>query len=405
MNPLFLSGYGVRIRAENMRSNSNLILTDGHESRKEETEYRFRPRRIPYDSIIIDGHSGYITLQAFHWLSRNKIPVFILDFDASVISSILPPTPIKADLGAKQLKACEDPEKKRKIAYELVKAKIQRGKEVLNWLAERYDIEKDARKVAFESYRLDKAETVEDIRAVEGRVAQCYWQTIQSIIPEEYCFESRIIRSHQYNASDPVNFCLNYAYGFLKCECRKAVNTVGLESAYGFLHEPSDYQTKESLVYDLEEPFRWLCDVIVIEALESNVVRMKDFCFTSDDYRYYLDVEAKSRFRQFIKEKFNADVQYKGKTWKWHTIILNKTHELARFLAGKMTSIDFMKPSPSLRRTDSIELRNRILSLSAEETRELGIGKSTLHYLRKHARGSRPFTVYRPVFQKLRNER
>jgi CRISPR-associated protein Cas1 len=404
MNPLFLSGYGVRIKTENMRSNSNLTLTDGHESRKEESEYKFRPRRIPYDSIIIDGHSGYVTLQAFHWLSRNKIPVFILDFDGSVISSILPPMPVKAELRAKQLKACEDPEKKRKIAYELVKTKIQRSKDVLKWLAERYDVEKTARRVAFESCRLGSAKTVDQIRAVEGRVAQHYWQTIQSIMPEEYCFESRSVRTHQYNASDPVNFCLNYAYGFLKCECRKAINTVGLESAYGFLHEPSDYQTKEALVYDLQEPFRWLCDVSVIEAFESQVVKMKDFRFTSDYYHYYLDVEAKSRFRQFIKNKFNADVQYKGKTWRWDTIILNKTKELARFLVGSMPSIDFLKPSPDLERADNIELRNRILSLSSEEARELGIGKSTLHYLRRHARSARPFTVYRTVSQKLRDE-
>jgi CRISPR-associated protein Cas1 len=403
MNPLFLSGYGVKIKTENMRSDSNLTVTDGHESLKEDTEYRFRPRRIPYDSIIIDGHSGYISLQAFHWLSRNKIPVFILNFDGSVISSILPPMPVKADLRAKQLKACEDPEKKRKIAYELVKAKIQRSKDVLKWLLERYDIDKDARRVAFESRGLDKAETVDDIRIVEGRVAEYYWQAIQSIMPQEYCFESRSIRSHQYNASDPVNFCLNYAYGFLKCECRKAINTVGLEPAYGFLHEPSDYQTKEALVYDLQEPFRWIADVAVIEAFESNVVKMRDFCFTSDDYRYYLDVEAKSRFREFIRDRFNGEVEYKGKTWKWDTIILAKIQELARYLSGKVSSIEFLRPSPSLRRTDSIKLRKRILSLSTEEARELGIGKSTLHYLREHARSPNPFTVYRPVFQKLRD--
>lgn len=405
MNPLFLSGYGVKVRTENLRSNTNLTLTDGHESLKEETEYKFRPRRIPYDSIIIDGHSGYITLQAFHWLSRNKMPVFILNFDGSLISSILPPTPVKADLRARQLKACEDPEKKRKIAYELVKAKIQRSKDVLIWLTERHDVEKIARRVAFESRRLGVAETVDEIRIVEGRVAQHYWQAIQSIMPEEYCFESRIIRSHQYNASDPVNFCLNYAYGFLQCECRKAINTVGLEPAYGFLHEPSDYQTKEALVYDLQEPFRFLCDVTVIEAFESKVMNMRDFCFTSNDYRYYLDVEAKSRFRRFIKDRFNVGVQYKGKTWKWDTIILNKTQELARFLIGKTVGIDFLKPCPSLRRTDSVELRKRILSLSTEEAREAGIGKSTLHYLRKHARSPRPFAVYRPVLQKLRDDR
>ena len=61
-----------------------------------------------------------------------------------------------------------------------------------------------------------KAKTISDIRTVEGRVAQRYWETIQSIIPETFDFQSLMTRSHQYNASDPVNLCLNYAYACLK---------------------------------------------------------------------------------------------------------------------------------------------------------------------------------------------
>jgi CRISPR-associated protein Cas1 len=205
MNPLLLSGYGVRIKVDGMRPRSELVVVDGREDFKDGVSYSFRPRKISYDSIIIDGHSGYVSLQAFHWLSRNKIPVFILNYDGTLISSILPPMPVKADLRAAQLKACEDPVKKHKIACELVKAKIQRSNDVLKWLAERYDIAKDARRVAFESSRLSKAKTVNDIRVVEGRVAQYYWQAVQSIFPETFCFQSRIVKSHQYNASDPVN--------------------------------------------------------------------------------------------------------------------------------------------------------------------------------------------------------
>lgn len=361
MNPLLLSGYGVKIRVNGMRPKSELVIANGREDSKESSTNSFRPRKIPYDSIIIDGHSGYISLQAFHWLSRNKVPVFILNFDGSLISSILPPMPVKADLRAAQVKACEEPEKKRKIAYELVKAKTQRSNEVLKWLAEEYDVEKDARRVAFESGRLPKAKTVDDIRMVEGRVAQYYWQALQSIFPETFCFQSRIVRSHQYNASDPVNLCLNYAYGVLEGECRKAINTVGLEPAFGFLHEPARHQTAQSLVYDIQEPFRWICDVVTVEAFESYAVDMKDFYFLGDDYRYHIEVEAKRRFLELLKDRFNAGVKYKGKTWKWNIVILNKTHELARFLLGESDSLDFKEPSPSMTRSDSLASRKRIL--------------------------------------------
>ncbi len=102
--------------------------------------------------------------------------------------------------------------------------------------------------------------------------------------------------SHQCNATDPINLCLNYAYGVLEGKCRKAINTVGLEPAFGFLHEPASHQTSQALVYDLQEPFRWLCDVAVIEAVESGIVDLKDFYFMGDDYHYYIEAEAKRRF-------------------------------------------------------------------------------------------------------------
>ena len=328
--------------------------------------------------------------------------MFILNFDGSLISSILPPMPVKADLRAAQLEAYRDLQKRYKIAYELVKAKIQRTNDVLRWLAERYDIEKQYRRVDAESHALAKAENVNDIRIVEGRVAQYYWQAIQSIIPETFCFQSRIIKSHQYNASDPVNLALNYAYGVLEGECRRAINIVGLEPSVGFLHEFSDYQTKQSLVYDLQEPYRWIGDVATIEAFESGMLDMKDFYFMGDDYRYRVEVEAKRRFLGLLKDRFNSGVRYEGKTWKWDTIILNKTQELARFLLGKSDTLDFTEPAPTLTRSDNRELRKRILELTQRDARKLGISKSTLHYLRKHARNERPFKVYQKVAGRLR---
>jgi len=144
----------------------------------------------------------------------------------------------------------------------------------------------------------------------------------------------------------------------------KVINTVGLEPAYGFSHEPARSQTSQSLVYDLQEPFRRLCDVTVIAAFESGVLDLKDFYFMGDDYRYHLDVEAKKRFLNF-KDRFNAGVKYKGKTWQWDTIILKKTQELARFLLVKTECLSFLEPSPSLERTGSIKLRRSNRSKNA----------------------------------------
>jgi len=391
----------VKLRVRNLATRSELEITDGREDDKPFRTIAFRPRRFPYGSIIVDGHSGYISLQAFHWLSRNKVPVFILDYDGSMITSILPPAPVKADLRAAQIKASEDAKRKFSIAKAIVRAKIVRNLQVLDWLAQRYDIKRRVQLTRHEAFRLSKARSVVDLRTVEGRVALRYWQAYASVIPECFDFQGRMTTSHQNNASDPVNLALNYAYGVLEGECRAAINTVGLEPSVGFLHETSDYQTKQSMVYDLQEPFRWIADLTVMDAFESGVLDLPDFYFTGDDYRYRLEPEAKQRFLDLLREQFNSRVSYKGRALKWDTVIERKAVEFGRFLAGCICRLDFSEPSPTLRRTDDVDLRRCILSLSQSEAKRLGIGKSTFHYLHNRARDNGSVTVYRNVRHKL----
>lgn len=140
--------------------------------------------------------------------------------------------------------------------------------------------------------------------------------------------------SHQNNATDPVNAALNYGDGFLEGECRRAINVVGLEPSVGFLHDFSDYQTKQSLVYDLQEPFRWLIDLCVMQAFEFGDLKPSDFYFTDDDYRYHFELFAKLRFVNILKEAFNSGINHKGRVLKWDTVIQEKTNELAKFLNG-----------------------------------------------------------------------
>lgn len=402
MNILQLSGYGVKVKVDNLKNRSELTIINGKDTLNTKIEtFTFTPRKIPYDTIIIDGHSGYISLQAFHWLSKNNIPVFVLDFDGTIISNILPPTPVKTDTKLAQIQASLDKEKQVQIAKAFITAKIQRNIQVLNWIAQKYDITAHLKRAKAEQLQLFNAKTVDQIRTTEGRVALRYWQAIQTIIPECFDFQGRTTGSHNNNATDPINLILNYAYGVLEGYCRKAINTVGLEPSVGFLHTYSDYQTKQSLVYDLQEPFRWLADVTVLEAFESGVLDLKDFYFLGNDYRYHIEQEAKRRFLKLLQERFNQGITYKGGICKWDTIILRKTQEIARYLSGKTDKLDFGEPSLNLERTDNKELRTKILELSQKEAKQLGIGKSTLHYLRKHAKNDKSFKTYEKISKKL----
>lgn len=401
MNPLHLGGFGVEILTSNPKPHAELKITVGRKTNPTPERYLFLPRRIEYDSIILENATGQISLAALRWLSQHNIPIYFLDFDGSTISCILPSNPIKADLRVSQIQASNDTEKKFQVAHAIIKAKISRSLQVLDFLAERYDIQREVQLAKREVARLERVETVPQVRTVEGRTALRYWEAFAKVVPEPFGFEGRLTTSHNNNASDPANAALNYGYGFLKILCRTAINSVGLEPAVGFLHETASAQTAESLVYDLEEPFRWLVDLCVIDAFESGVLSHQDFAFTRDDFLYRIEWDGRMRLRDILIETFNSGVEYEGRTLKWDTVIEQKALELSRYLTGKTLALDFSEPAPVFERTDSREIRERILSLSQSEASELGIGKSTLHYLREKARERGSFELYEPVRRKL----
>jgi len=140
---------------------------------------------------------------------------------------------------------------------------------------------------------------------------------------------------------------------------RRALNVLELWPTVGCLHEFIGCQTKQSLVYDLQEPFRWIADVAVMEAFESGVLDLPNFYFTGDDYRYRFEPEAKERFLDLLCERFNSGVRYKDRALKWDTVIEQKAVELGRFLAGRIGGLDFSEPSPKLARAEDREIRKR----------------------------------------------
>ena len=167
------------------------------------------------------------------------------------------------------------------------------------------------------------------------------------------------------------------------------------------LQEFADHRTKKLPAYDHQEPFRWIADVAVIEAFESGVLDLPDFYFTGDDYRYRFEPDARQRFIEVLRERFNSGAIYKGRLMKWDTVIKEKTNELARYLSGRSPTVGFYEPPLVIERRDNRATREMILNLTQSETREHGIGKSTLHYLRTRAKTDRKFKVYSKVSRKI----
>jgi CRISPR-associated protein Cas1 len=168
-----------------------------------------------------------------------------------------------------------------------------------------------------------------------------------------------------------------------------------------YLHEFIGCQTKQSLVYDFQEPYRWIVDTTVISCLESDDFGRTDF-YRMDNYVLRLGPEAARKLIDALRMKFNSPVRYKGRYYSWDTLIRLKAQELANYVLGRRAGLCFDEPRPALGRADSETVRDLILSLTTAQARRQGIGKGTLHVLRKHAASENSFKVYTKVSTRLR---
>jgi CRISPR-associated protein Cas1 len=148
------------------------------------------------------------------------------------------------------------------------------------------------------------------------------------------------------------------------------------------------------------EPYRWLVDVTIMDCLECEKLDKKDF-HRMDNYVLRLRPEATRKLADALLTKFNSPVDHNDKRYGWDSVIRIKVQDVANYISEKRHELSFDGPYPELVRTASYLNRSIILSLTASEARRRGIGKSTLHYLRKNARRPKPFRIYTSVRTKL----
>ena len=237
----------------------------------------------------------------------------------------------------------------------------------------------------------------------EGRIAGIYFEQISKIINDimpEFGFNVRKSKenSRNYNASDEVNALLNYGYAILESEIRKSVNAVGLDPAIGFLHEITPSRTP--LVYDLQELFRWIIDLSIIQLLEDKIIKKSDFIVT-ENYNLRLREKTAKLLIEKISANFNTKVPYNGKNYYYQNVLFDNIRNFAHHISDKKKKFDFDIPKLTIHREDTILLRKKILALTTDDRKRLGINKSTLWYIKKNISDGKTAKIYDKIMSKL----
>jgi len=394
MKFLLLNGHGICFKVDRAK----LYIKNGFsEVGEEPEEYLFTPKRIPYQDIVIYGHSGNISLESIHWLMKHGVGISILNWDGSLLTYIQPKKSVQVKTKFLQYELYRNQPKRVQIARKILEGKFARTQQVLTWLKGRFEDIDDNLNIELKRFR--KSKKLPELIQTEARIAKIYWDGIKKVVPKEIEFISRQYVQRPMGSVDTMNTLLNYGYALLEAQCLRSIHTTGLDPHVGYLHEIMN--GKHPLVYDLQEPFRVLIDLAIINALEQGVFKKTDFIRT-ENYNLRLKPSGAKKLIEYVSTTLNKKTEYKGKNCTWHNIIQLKAQELSHYIQNKKTNIDFTQPEINLEnRSDNNELREKILSIPYVTWKKQGYSKGTLHHLKQKVKKGVPFTVTKGVKVKM----
>ena len=158
----------------------------------------------------------------------------------------------------------------------------------------------------------------------------------------------------------------------------------------GYLHEIAP--SKHPLVYDLQELFRYVVDYSVIELLETKL-KQSDF-ITPENYHIRLKPDTAKLLIEKLKNNFNKRYEFRNKQHTLDNIMFENVRELSRYISGKAKTLDFKIPDIEISRNDTIDMRNKIMSIDPKERKKLKLNKSTLWYQQKKIKEGKNLKVY-----------
>lgn len=206
----------------------------------------------------------------FQQAMRQRVPVALYTRAGRPIGVVLPDR-VRSPSPSTRLhwRWCEQADARLRVARSLVEAKIHNQRLLARHQpGDNDDLRERLALLAGQATRAERAET---LRGIEGAAAHAYFSAWPRWLPQDLGFRQRSGRG----ARDPTNALLNLLYTQLFHRCWLACVAQGLDPFAGVLHEGGDRYA--ALAADLQEPFRFLCDRLVLDLFHNKRVSRDDF--------------------------------------------------------------------------------------------------------------------------------
>ena len=140
-------------------------------------------------------------------------------------------------------------------------------------------------------------------------------------------------------------------------------------------------------------------DYSVIELLETKL-KKSDF-ITTENYHIRLKPDTAKLLIEKIKNNFNKRYEFRNKQHTLENIIFENVRELSRYILGKTKTLEFKIPDIAISRNDTIDVKNKIMSIDPEKGKALKINESTLWYQQKKIKEGKTIKMYNKTKVKI----
>ena len=181
-----------------------------------------------------------------------------------------------------QYRIADDPQQNCRIARNMIFGKLYNARWSIERTRRDHGLRLDEEKLLDASRKIQnllpdvlKETNLDSLRGLEGTGATAYFGIFDEMIlnqDDAFTFQSRSRRP----PLNPVNAMLSFAYALLSNDCASALESVGLDSYVGFLHQ--DRPGRSSLALDLMEELRpCMADRFVLTMLNNRKLKPADF--------------------------------------------------------------------------------------------------------------------------------
>lgn len=182
-----------------------------------------------------------------------------------------------------QHRASENPATTLELARACVAGKLKNSRSVLQRGARETDnadevsrLTRTADNLAASLRAVATAQTLDELRGVEGEAARGYFQAINLIVKPAYRDTFQFNGRTRRPPLDRFNALLSFLYAMLTNDCRSALETVGLDPQLGFLHAVRP--GRAALALDMQEEFRAIaCDRLALTLINRGQIGERDF--------------------------------------------------------------------------------------------------------------------------------